>query len=304
MPTSEAPAEVNEPKGPAEPSPQRAALRRKPLSRARSWVWTPSPRATSSRARARLEPLQNGAPAPAVRGSRWVDYDTHELLEMISELEDERRWARLREGFCGRCWSTSCCSSRLHLIPRYILKWRPIIDDFEQHQETKRRFRPIPTRSPICRSPRPLKPLLNKPLIDKQTMDEMKRRRRQRLRRPRRSSSRSSRAGAAQAAARAADSAQPAVAIAGRGAAPAGRSGKPNFAMGSQNPADQLRQDMQQRHAQPRRAELGNQAPRRIAEASRRRHRRRPESSLTRRASTSTPGWRAGTTSRSAPGTR
>ena len=30
--------------------------------------------------------------------SRWVDYDTHELLEMISELEDERRWARLREG--------------------------------------------------------------------------------------------------------------------------------------------------------------------------------------------------------------
>jgi hypothetical protein len=33
-----------------------------------------------------------------VRGSRWVDYDTHELLEMISELEDERRWARLREG--------------------------------------------------------------------------------------------------------------------------------------------------------------------------------------------------------------
>ena len=30
--------------------------------------------------------------------SRWVDYDTHELLNMISELEDERRWARLREG--------------------------------------------------------------------------------------------------------------------------------------------------------------------------------------------------------------
>ena len=37
-------------------------------------------------------------PAPVVRGSRWIDYDTHELLEMISELEDERRWARLREG--------------------------------------------------------------------------------------------------------------------------------------------------------------------------------------------------------------
>jgi hypothetical protein len=35
---------------------------------------------------------------PKRAGSRWVDYDTHELLEMISELEDERRWARLREG--------------------------------------------------------------------------------------------------------------------------------------------------------------------------------------------------------------
>ena len=34
-----------------------------------------------------------------MRSSRWVDYDTHELLEMISELEDERRWSRLREGF-------------------------------------------------------------------------------------------------------------------------------------------------------------------------------------------------------------
>ncbi len=40
-------------------------------------------------------------PEPLLRGastSRWVDYDTHELLQMISELEDERRWARLREG--------------------------------------------------------------------------------------------------------------------------------------------------------------------------------------------------------------
>ena len=37
-------------------------------------------------------------PSVVVRGSRWVDYDTHELLQMISELEDERRWARLREG--------------------------------------------------------------------------------------------------------------------------------------------------------------------------------------------------------------
>jgi hypothetical protein len=36
--------------------------------------------------------------SPSVRSSRWIDYNSHELLEMISELEDERRWARLREG--------------------------------------------------------------------------------------------------------------------------------------------------------------------------------------------------------------
>src|SRR5271156_2502959 len=45
-------------------------------------------------------PLETNGSAPsALRGSRWVDYDTHELLEMIGNLEDERRWSRLREGF-------------------------------------------------------------------------------------------------------------------------------------------------------------------------------------------------------------
>jgi hypothetical protein len=52
---------------------------------------------------------------PVVRGSRWVDYDTHELLEMISELEDERRWARLREAHSGRSCSTSAAHLGHHL---------------------------------------------------------------------------------------------------------------------------------------------------------------------------------------------
>ena len=50
--------------------------------------------------------------SPVVRGSRWVDYDTHELLEMISELEDERRWARLREGIWMRFSSILRCFRR------------------------------------------------------------------------------------------------------------------------------------------------------------------------------------------------
>ena len=74
MPTSEAPVNVNEPNEPQQ-----------------------EPRSSEG------APEENGARG-ATRtgysgGSRWVDYDTHELLEMISDLEDERRWARLREGF-------------------------------------------------------------------------------------------------------------------------------------------------------------------------------------------------------------
>jgi hypothetical protein len=75
MPTSEAPTDVNEPKGLRLTTPDGGPA-----------PGTPEP------------PPQRRALSPVVRGSRWVDYDTHELLEMISELEDERRWARLREG--------------------------------------------------------------------------------------------------------------------------------------------------------------------------------------------------------------
>ena len=86
MPTSEAPIDVNEPREPAAPSPG-AGRDAEPVSAAQ------------------------GAPEPALRrwrSSRWVDYDTHELLEMISELEDERRWARLREGVLWALLSTLC----------------------------------------------------------------------------------------------------------------------------------------------------------------------------------------------------
>ena len=41
---------------------------------------------TGNQAEPGHEPAET--PSPNLRGSRWVDYDTHELLEMISELED------------------------------------------------------------------------------------------------------------------------------------------------------------------------------------------------------------------------
>ncbi len=75
--------------------------------------------------------------SPVVRGSRWIDYDTHELLEMISELEDERRWARLREGLWIAILIHLVLLSSLTWIPRYIFKVPPVIDPFEAIKQRK-----------------------------------------------------------------------------------------------------------------------------------------------------------------------
>ena len=155
MPTSEAPAEVNEPKGPAEPSPQRAVPRRIRLPRNRfpaeirpdpghglGSVLELDPRpGLEFRASPRSEPSPElgaaRAPSPLVRGSRWIDYNTHELLEMISELEDERRWARLREGTLWAILVHIMLLFALYLIPRYIFKVPNVIDfdAIKEHQD-------------------------------------------------------------------------------------------------------------------------------------------------------------------------
>src|SRR5208283_4168360 len=99
MPTSEAPAEVNEPKGPVSPDVQTGgSAQETSITGSILGLDTFSARDLEPR---KLEPREEAADeasSPKARGSRWLDYDTHELLEMISELEDERRWARLREG--------------------------------------------------------------------------------------------------------------------------------------------------------------------------------------------------------------
>src|SRR5579862_1588627 len=75
--------------------------------------------------------------SPVVRGSRWIDYDTHELLTMISELEDERRWARLREGIWIAILIHLVLLSSLTWIPKYIFKVPPVIDPFEAIKQRK-----------------------------------------------------------------------------------------------------------------------------------------------------------------------
>ncbi len=69
--------------------------------------------------------------------SRWVDYDTHELLQMISELEDERRWARLREGIWLAVLIHILLLSAVTWIPRYIFHVTPVIDPFDAIKQRK-----------------------------------------------------------------------------------------------------------------------------------------------------------------------
>jgi len=147
MPTREAPTEVNEPESPA----------------GSTSGTTAAPEVTSS---------ETEQPEPVSRGratSRWIDYDTHELLEMIGQLEDERRWARLREGVLWAILFHLALLLALFLLPRYI-KVPPVI---EANLHDKSNFQYLD--SPQWKPKAPVKPLVKPPVIDKQTMDQMKR---------------------------------------------------------------------------------------------------------------------------------
>ncbi len=252
MPTDIEPSDVNEPNGPAGASPEGAILAPDapiphPTDEDLS-VGTPALHPTDedlSLGTPALHPtdedLSVGTPAAGVearpdeplsqtvRGSRWVDYDTHELLEMIGELEDERRWARLREGFWLAILIHLALISAVTWIPRYIFKVPRVVDRnaLNQHKD----FTYLDT--PFTLPPKPIvKPLTHQPLIDKETMEEMKR-------------------AAPPAPVPAPKPAEPAPAPPPippsqqpqlEAPRPAAVPARPNFAMGSQNPADQLRE--------------------------------------------------------------
>jgi len=247
MPTSEAPIKVNEPKGPAEigagagDSVQETSIAGSILG-----LDTFSPRD--------LEPLEEPIPAEqqetapsGVRGSRWVDYDTHELLEMITELEDERRWSRLREGALWAVLVHILLISAITWIPRYVFKVPKIVDPFDaikQRQDLTYLDLPPDALREMQKPKVVPKPLPDKPLIDKQTMDELKRQAeqappppapaQQQLQTPEQPKQQATQPLPNNPQSQAPEAPRPQ-------AVPA----KPNFAMGSQNPADQLRQDMQ-----------------------------------------------------------
>jgi hypothetical protein len=100
-----------------------------------------------------------------------VDYDTHELLEMISDLEDERRWARLREGIWIAVLIHLALLSALTWIPKYVFKVPQVVDRnralLENKPFTYQDTPLLPPRPTI--KPAPVKP----PVIDKKTLEAM-----------------------------------------------------------------------------------------------------------------------------------
>ena len=114
MPTSQAPANVNESTGPVEVS--QDADRREEETTASGETPAAEPRGGGSR---------------VMSSSRWADYDSYELLQMISDLEDERRWSRLRESIWLALLLHIALISAITWIPRYVLKVPKVISPFD-----------------------------------------------------------------------------------------------------------------------------------------------------------------------------
>lgn len=155
MPTSETPTPLNEPNEP---------------TGIRAQAETASLTATVEAAQ------EDETPRPGRSTSRWVDYDTHELLEMISELEDERRWSRLREGIWLAILIHILLLSAITWIPRYVFKVPPVIDPFDAIKQRKDlSYLDLPPDALRQLQPKvKVKPVPEKvPQIDKNTLAEL-----------------------------------------------------------------------------------------------------------------------------------
>jgi outer membrane biosynthesis protein TonB len=169
-----------------------------------------------------------------VRGSRWVDYDTHELLEMIGDLEDERRWARLREGVWIAILVHALLLSALTWLPQYVFKVPVVVDSSKAIQENKEfTYMDTPKWQPKVE----VKPVpAPHPMIDKKTLEEMNKA--------------APPPPAPEPAPQQAAPAPPPLPIPPsqqsqvEAPRPAAVPARPNFAMNSQNPADALRDAM------------------------------------------------------------
>jgi hypothetical protein len=195
--------------------------------------------------------------SPVVRGSRWVDYDTHELLQMIGELEDERRWARLREGIWIAILFHLVLLSAVTWIPKYVFKVPQVIDPIDAIKNRKDlTYLDLPPDA--LRNLRPkvvVKPVLPKQItVDKKTLEAL---------------NRAIPPAPTPAPPRPAPVATPAPAPPPippnqhtqsqvEAPRPAAVPARPNFAMNSENPADQLREAMRNASRNPGSGDVGN----------------------------------------------
>ena len=219
MPTNEAPIQVNEPKRPAETN-----------------VSGKSPASVVPALDEELRDAQSES--PVVRGSRWVDYDTHELLQMISELEDERRWARLREGVWLAILVHLALLTAIFLLPKYVFKVPPVVDSthaINQHKDFTYLDTPFQLPAKPVIKPTPLQ----HPLIDKQTLEAMKK-----IAPPQPTPEPTPQPAAPTMVQPPPPPTPPSQQAQVEMPRPAAVPARPNFALGSQNPADQLREAM------------------------------------------------------------
>lgn len=240
MPTSQAPAEETDPKGASEASSNASPN----SSIAESPVAEPSvPGGFLGLPLNPKGPLNTDGSGPSpLRGSRWVDYDTHELLEMIGSLEDERRWSRLREGFWLALLFHILLFSAFTWIPTYVFKVPKVISPFDVIKQRKDlSYLDLPPDAFRDTHPR-VAPKLppNRQLIDKETLKEMNKQAPPTPPPPQQQAPPQTTPQPSQPVPPTPQS-QSQVEAPRPSPVPA----RPNFAMGPSNPADQLKQDMQ-----------------------------------------------------------
>jgi outer membrane biosynthesis protein TonB len=232
MPSSEAPPNVNEPKGPPETMQGTDSVSNQDTSSSPSGEEQRGPDADSV---AESE-------SPVVRGSRWVDYDTHELLEMISDLEDERRWARLREGIWIAILFHLALLSAFTWIPKYVFRVPPVTDPLEAIKNRKDlQYLDLPPDALRAIQPKvKINPVPEKPpRVDQKTLEALRREAP-----PAPPSPAPTPAPTPPAPAQPTQPPPPPQQSQVESPRPAAVPARPNFAMGPQNPADQLRDAM------------------------------------------------------------
>ena len=166
MPLSVVPNRVTEPENPAVA----------PSEAASPSVGSEDPGATPAGPSQVSDP-DHGSNGGGRHTSRWIDYDTYELLDMISELEDERRWARLREGIWIAILIHLVLLSSLTWIPKYIFKVPPVIDPFEAIKQRKDDLKYLDLPPDLIKKAQPkaeVKPVPKRPpQIDKKTLEAL-----------------------------------------------------------------------------------------------------------------------------------